>query len=42
MTARVMRDESARLGAKTLHIEPGSPWENGYCKSFNGKFQDAT
>jgi transposase InsO family protein len=21
----------------TLYIEPGSPWENGYCESFNGK-----
>jgi transposase InsO family protein len=25
---------------KTLYIEPGSPWENGYCESFNGKLQD--
>ena len=23
-----------------LFIEPGSPWENGYCESFNGKFRD--
>ena len=22
------------------HIEPGSPWENGYCESFNGKLRD--
>jgi transposase InsO family protein len=21
-------------GAKTLYMEPGSPWENGYCESF--------
>jgi hypothetical protein len=28
------------VGAKTLYIEPGSPWENGYCESFNGKFRD--
>ena len=27
-------------GAKTLFIEPGSPWENGYCESFNGKLRD--
>jgi len=24
----------------TLFIEPGSPWENGYIESFNGKFRD--
>ncbi len=24
----------------TLYIEPGSPWENGYIESFNGKFRD--
>jgi len=27
-------------GAKTLFIEPGSPWENGYIESFNGKLRD--
>jgi putative transposase len=27
-------------GAKTLYIEPGSPWENGYCESFNSKLRD--
>jgi putative transposase len=27
-------------GAKTLYIEPGSPWENGYCESFNSKLLD--
>ncbi len=27
-------------GAKTLFIEPGSLWENGYCESFNGKLRD--
>lgn len=29
-----------RLGVKTLFIEPGSPWENGYVESFNGKMRD--
>ena len=29
-----------RLGVKTMFIEPGSPWENGYIKSFNGKMRD--
>ena len=28
------------MGAKTLYIEPGSPWENGYVDSFNGKLRD--
>ena len=29
-----------RLEVKTLFIEPGSPWENGYIESFNGKLRD--
>ena len=40
MTAKVLRSWFATLGAKTLYIEPGSPWENGYCESFNGKLRD--
>ena len=28
------------MGAKTLYIEPGSSWENGYVESFNGKLRD--
>jgi len=28
------------LGVGTLHIEPGSPWENGYIESFQGKLRD--
>lgn len=28
------------VGVKTLYIEPGSPWENGYNESFNGKLRD--
>jgi len=27
----------AAVGVETLYIEPGSPWENAYCESFNGK-----
>ena len=30
----------AAVGAKTAYIEPGSPWENGYCESFNSKLRD--
>jgi len=29
-----------RVGVGPLFIEPGSPWENGYCESFNGKLRD--
>ena len=38
--ARAVRDWLARVGVQTLFIEPGSPWENGYCESFNGKLRD--
>ena len=40
MTANIVRDWLGRLGAKTLFIAPGSPWDNGYCESFNGKLRD--
>ena len=40
MTAKVVRNWLTQVGAKTLFIEPGSPWENGYCESFNGKLRD--
>ena len=40
MTAKIVRHWLAQVGAKTLYIEPGSPWENGYCESFNGKLCD--
>ncbi|MBE3088343.1 MAG: transposase [Chloroflexi bacterium] len=38
--ARILRKWLEELGVKTLFIEPGSPWENGYVESFNGKMQD--
>ena len=38
--ALAVRDWIAAVGAKTAYIEPGSPWENGYCESFNGRFRD--
>jgi transposase InsO family protein len=38
--AKAVREWLGRLGVKTLYIEPGSPWENGYIESFNGKFRD--
>jgi len=39
-TAKRIRDWLAGLGVKILFIEPGSPWENGYIESFNGKLRD--
>jgi len=39
-TAKAVREWLDRLGVKTLFIEPGSPWENGYIESFNGKMRD--
>ena len=38
--AKQLRQWLAITGAKTLYIEPGSPWENGYCESFNSKLRD--
>ena len=39
-TAKVVRAWLKKVGVKTLFIEPGSPWENGYVESFNGKLRD--
>ena len=39
-TAHRVRKWLESLGVKTLFIEPGSPWENGYVESFNGKLRD--
>jgi putative transposase len=39
-TAKAVRDWLGRLGVGALFIEPGSPWENGYAESFNGKLRD--
>lgn len=39
-TAKAVRNWLQRVGVKTLYIEPGSPWENGYVESFNGKLAD--
>jgi len=38
--AKSVRNWLERVGVKTLFIEPGSPWENGYVESFNGKMRD--
>ena len=39
-TAKKIREYLSRLEVKPLFIEPGSPWENGYIESFNGKMRD--
>ena len=39
-TAKPIRNWLNNVGVKTLFIAPGSPWENGYIESFNGKLRD--
>ena len=39
-TAKAVRKWLSRVGVRTLYIEPGSPWENGYIESFNGNLRD--
>ena len=39
-TANAVREWLGGVGARTLYIEPGSPWENGYVESFKGKLRD--
>ncbi len=39
-TAQAIRNWLGKVGARTLYIQPGSPWENGYVESFNGKLRD--
>lgn len=38
--AKRVRNWLERLQVRPLFIEPGSPWENGYIESFNGKMRD--
>jgi len=38
--AEALWDWIATVGAKTAYTQPGCPWENGYCESFNGKLRD--
>ena len=40
MVAKKLRAWLQRIGTQTACITPGSPWENGYCESFNGKLRD--
>ena len=38
--AEAVRQWIKAVGSNTAYIEPGSPWENGYCESFNARFRD--
>jgi putative transposase len=38
--AEDLRKWLAKMGTGTLYIEPGGPWEDGYCESFKGKLRD--
>jgi len=38
--AKAVQEWIAAVGARTAYIAPGSPWENGYCESFNSKLRD--
>jgi transposase InsO family protein len=40
MTSKRVRGWLQQIGSRTLFIEPGSPWENGYNESFNAKLRD--
>ncbi len=39
-TSKAIQAWLPKLGVKTLYIAPGSPWENGYNESFNGRLRD--
>ena len=38
--ANAVQQWLGKVGVQTLYITPGSPWENGYCESFNGSLRD--
>ena len=40
MVSKALRKWVAKTGPQIQYIAPGSPWENGYCESFNGKLRD--
>lgn len=40
MVAKNLRRWLGRLGVQSVYIRPGSPWENGYCETFNGRLRD--
>jgi putative transposase len=40
MVAKKLRQWLKEKGVGTHYIDPGSPWQNAYCESFNGIFRD--
>jgi putative transposase len=40
LTAHALTDWCRYTGVDPAHIDPGSPWQNGICESFNGRFRD--
>lgn len=38
--AKIVQRWLRENGIKTIHIEPGSPWQNGFVESFHGRFRD--
>jgi hypothetical protein len=38
--AHALRRWTESSGTSTAYIEPGSPWQNGFAESFNGRFRD--
>jgi putative transposase len=38
--AKAVQGWITAVGARTAHIAPGSPWENGYVESFNARLRD--
>jgi transposase InsO family protein len=38
--AKAVREWIVAVGSRTAFIEPGSPWENGFCESFNARLRD--
>jgi putative transposase len=38
--ARIVQQWLAQSHIKTIYIEPGSPWQNGFVESFHGRFRD--
>jgi putative transposase len=40
LIAWALRDWCRLTGSATVYIEPGSPWENPWIESFNGRVRD--
>ncbi len=38
--SQILQNFVTNATIKTLFIDPGSPWQNGYCESFNSRLRD--